>query len=308
MCMVLVACALFAAFVAIAFGIQLSNATRTLHSIPVTTITTTYGRLTYAQTGSSDGIPVLVAHGADGGYDQALISAEVFDSHYRVICPSRFGYPGSDMPEHATPEAQADAYRQLLDELGISKVYILATSAGGAPALQFALKYPERTAGLILFSTGMPIRGNTNGSVPTFLFNDFTMWLGADVFQSMALQQLGIDQDDYSNASAAERQNIQEFLVTMLPMSERIQGFANDMSSNYDMGLHYDDYPLEDITVPVLVIHAKDDTVAKCSDVEAARGRLSHATWVIFDHGGHMLFGQDVAGAINDFISSQVTS
>lgn len=156
MCIILTILLLFAGFVAIAFGVQLSRAIRILHSIPVTTITTTYGKLTYAQRGDS-GIPVLIAHGTDGGYDQALISAEAFDSRYRVICPSRFGYPGSDMPKQATPEAQADAYRQLLDKLGISKVYILGTSAGGPPALQFALKYPERTAGIILLSTGMPV-------------------------------------------------------------------------------------------------------------------------------------------------------
>lgn len=306
MCVVLTILFLFVAFVVIVFSVQLSRAVHVLHSIPITTITTTYGKLTYAQRGDG-GIPVLVAHGTDGGYDQALISAKVFDSRYRVICPSRFGYPGSDMPEHATPEAQADAYRQLLDKLGISKVYILGTSAGGPPALQFALKYPERTAGIILLSTGMPVRGNTVGNVPTFVFNNFTMWLGADVFQSIALQQLGISRSDYNRATAAEKQNINEFLTTMLPMSERKQGFINDMSSNYDMGLHYDDYPLENITAPVLVIHAKDDTIAKYSDVETAQNRFSNATWAIFDRGGHMLFGQDVSGAINRFISAQST-
>ncbi|ADU27218.1 alpha/beta fold hydrolase [Ethanoligenens harbinense] len=302
MSIILAALFLFIVFVAVVFNIQLSWATHALHSIKVRTIATTYGKLTYAQKGS--GIPVLIAHGTDGGYDQALISGEVFDGSYRVICPSRFGYPGSDMPKDATPEAQADAYRQLLDKLGIDKAYVMGTSAGGPPALQFALEYPERTAGVILLSTGMPVRGKTIGNVPTFIFNDFTMWLGADVFKSIALQQLGISQNDYSHATAAEKQNIDEFLKTMLPMSERKQGFVNDMSSNYDMGLHYDDYPLEKITVPVLMIHAQDDTIAKYSDVETARNRFPNATWVIFDHGGHMLFGQDVSGAINKFIRS----
>jgi pimeloyl-ACP methyl ester carboxylesterase len=297
---------IFAIVVAVIFNIQLAQSTRILHSIKVHTIKTTYGNLTYAEKGS--GIPVLVAHGTDGGYDQGLVSSEAFDDRYRVICPSRFGYPGTDMPKDATPKAQADAYRQLLDYLGIEKVYLIGTSAGGTPVLQFALEYPERTAGIILLSTGMPVQGSTIGSVPTFIFNDFTMWIGACVFKSVALQQLGVSQSDYNNATEAEKKDINEFLITMLPMSERKAGFVNDMSANYDMGLHYDDYPLEKIKEPVLVLHAKDDSIAKYSDVETARNRFPNAVWVIYEHGGHMLFGQDVAGAVNKFILSNEDS
>lgn len=290
------------AVVTVAFQIQLSQSIHALHSIKTQTIKTTYGELTYAQRGN--GIPVLVAHGTDGGYDQGLVSGEVFDNRFQVICPSRFGYPGSDMPKDATPKAQADAYLQLLDHLGIEKVYIIGTSAGGADALQFALQYPEKTKGVILLSTGMPVRGKTLGNVPTYLFNNFTMWSGTHLFKSSILQWFGVSQNKYNHTSEAERKYLNEFLETMLPMSEKKTGFVNDMSSNYDMGLHYDDYPLEKIMAPVLVLHAKDDAIASYSDVITAKNRFKNATWVIYDHGGHLLFGDDVANQINQFIFS----
>jgi len=63
----------------------------------------------------------------------------------------------SDTPDNPTPQEQAKAFVELLDNLGIDKVYLLATSAGGTVAIRFALDYPERTKGLILYSTAAPL-------------------------------------------------------------------------------------------------------------------------------------------------------
>ena len=56
----------------------------------------------------------------------------------------------------AAYNAQTAAYVELLDKLGIDKVYLLATSAGGSVAIRFALDYPQRTKGLILYCSAMP--------------------------------------------------------------------------------------------------------------------------------------------------------
>ena len=55
---------------------------------------------------------------------------------------------------------EVQAYVELLDKLGIDKVYLLATSAGGSIAIRFALDYPERTRGLILYCSAMPLVEN----------------------------------------------------------------------------------------------------------------------------------------------------
>ena len=56
-------------------------------------------------------------------------------------------------PHQGGRQEQAAALLELLDTLNIEKVYVLGASAGGTPAIRFALDYPERASGLILLSS-----------------------------------------------------------------------------------------------------------------------------------------------------------
>ena len=56
-------------------------------------------------------------------------------------------------PHQGGRREQSTALLELLDTLNIEKVYVLGASAGGTPAIRFALDNPERTAGLILLSS-----------------------------------------------------------------------------------------------------------------------------------------------------------
>ena len=83
-------------------------------------IETASGPIEYATVG--DGPPVLVVHGAGGGYDQGLILARVLIGvGFRHIAPSRFGFLRTPLPTDASPAAQADAFAELLDALNIEK-------------------------------------------------------------------------------------------------------------------------------------------------------------------------------------------
>jgi len=91
-----------------------------------------------------DGPPVLVVHGAGGGYDQGISIARAFGGEgFHWISLSRFGYLRTPLPADASTAAQADAFADLLDDLGIERVAILAMSGGVSPSLQFAQRYPE---------------------------------------------------------------------------------------------------------------------------------------------------------------------
>lgn len=95
---------------------------------------------------------ILSVHGMFGGYDQAYETVKTRKSKNRLIAPSRFGYLGSDVKGDGSPKAQADAFAELLNFLDIDSAFVLATSAGGTPAIRFALDYPERVKGLIFFA------------------------------------------------------------------------------------------------------------------------------------------------------------
>lgn len=60
-------------------------------------IETSYGKLTYIDEGKGE--TVLVCHGICGGYDQAYDTFADNKDSCRILAPSRFGYPGSDVPK-----------------------------------------------------------------------------------------------------------------------------------------------------------------------------------------------------------------
>jgi pimeloyl-ACP methyl ester carboxylesterase len=77
---------------------------------------------------------------------------------YRFVVPSRFGYLGSSLPRGAKPADQADAFAGLLDRLEISQVAVFGYSAGGPPAIQFALRHADRVSALVLLGSALPGR------------------------------------------------------------------------------------------------------------------------------------------------------
>ena len=87
-------------------------------------IETTVGPIVYGT--AVEGPPVLVIHGAGGGFDQSLHTAKMFGDGFQWIAPSRFGYLGTPLPKEKSPVAQADAHAALLDGLDIERVPVLA--------------------------------------------------------------------------------------------------------------------------------------------------------------------------------------
>lgn len=267
-----------------------------LNSYNAKIITTTFGKLSYFDEGTGE--TLLISHGIFGGYDQGFESLKsIVGDSYHKIAPSRFGYPGSDLPSDPTPQNQAKAFVELLDKLSIQKAYIVSTSAGGSAALSFALEYPERTKGLILISSGVPSIKKTPEEVeglmgpPKILVNDFPMWLSSKyfgfVFKSMFKSD--IDNSVYD---------------TMLPVNPRKDGILVDETiTNKDMIINYDDYKIEDIKAPILVVQAKDDPMVKYDDTLKFLSRVNAKT-VIFETGGHLITGNGdaVSSAIKDFV------
>lgn len=81
---------------------------------------TASGPIEYATAGH--GILVLISHGGAGGYDQGLMTARLYIGEgLMAVAPSRFGHLWTPLASDSSAAAQADAYAQLLDELGINR-------------------------------------------------------------------------------------------------------------------------------------------------------------------------------------------
>lgn len=287
---------ILSAAVAIQYMIDINNAYKRLNNYDIKTAHSNFGKMSYIDEGTGEAI--LISHGIFGGYDQAYVSLKsLVGDDYRKISPSRFGYPGSDVPSQPTPENQAKAFSDLLDQLCIEKTYIISTSAGGAAGIMFAIRYPERVKGLILLSSGVPSSKKTRGEMkgmtgpPALFVNDFPMWFFTKyfgfVFKSMFASE--IDKSLYE---------------TMLPAAPRKKGIKIDESiTNIDMDINFDDYEVEKITAPVLVVHAKDDPMAKYENTEKFIARTNAKT-AVFETGGHLITGHGdaVSMAIKEFI------
>lgn len=257
------------------------------------TVSLSYGDVTYVDEG--EGEVILSVHGIFGGYDQAFDTCCDFISDYRIIAPSRFGYLGSDIKGDGTPAQQTSAFVELLDQLGIDKVYLLATSAGGSVAIRFALDYPERTKGLILYCSAMPFLEKPEkyaeyAGPPAFLCNDYAMFLLSPLFEPI----MGM---------------VPSTIYSMLPISERKAGVVLDASvTNPDMARNFDTYQIENLQVPVLILHAKDDKLASYDAVSKALYRFPEdTTFVSFETGGHLMTGhtEEVKMAVSEFIERQ---
>lgn len=97
-------------------------------------VQTRCGPIEYASIGK--GAPVLVVHGAGGGFDQGLqFGSTLATAGYRAIAMSRFGYLRTPLPQDASAVAQADAHACLLDALGIGKVAVIGASAGALSSI-----------------------------------------------------------------------------------------------------------------------------------------------------------------------------
>ena len=190
-----------------------------------------------------------------------------------------------------TPAEQAVAYVELLDKLKIEKVYLLATSAGGSAAIRFAIDYPERTKGLILYCSAMsytekPEKYAEYAGPPAFLCNDYAMFLLSPLFEPMT----GMESST---------------IYSMLPIRNRKAGVVLDASvNNPDMGRNFDSYPIESLQAPTLIFHAKDDKMASYAQAEKAVNRFPNCTFISFETGGHLMVGhsEEIKRAVTEFI------
>ena len=238
---------------------------------------------------------ILSVHGLYGGYDQALDSVGSLVEHCRVLAPSRFGYPGSAVRGDGSPAAQAAVFAALLDRLGIERVFVLGASAGGTPAIRFALDHPERVSGLILLSSAAPWPSRPTTppgrmGPPAIMNHDWIMWLLSPFFSPV----LGMDP---------------RTIHGMLPLSERRTGADIDASiTNRDMAVHFENYPIEELKPPVLLLHARDDRIAPfappAGHVQSSMHRYPDLTTSIFPTGGHLIagHGRQLEAAIRRFI------
>ncbi|MGB7542810.1 MAG: alpha/beta hydrolase [Burkholderiales bacterium] len=256
------------------------------------------GAIEYAAAG--EGKPVLVVHGAGGGFDQGLdFSRALTGGGFRVIAMSRFGYLRTPLPADASPAAQADAYACLLDALGIRRAAIVGASAGAPSSMQFALRHPERCSALVLLvpvayvprpGGAPPIRTppGTAFLFDTALRSDFLFWAATRLSRRTAIRaMLATPPAVVENAAADEQAFVLQVLDHILPVSPRREGLVNDAAVIFSLPR----YELERIGVPTLVMSTADDLFGTYDGARYTAAHIPRARFVGYPSGGHLWVG-----------------
>ncbi len=268
------------------------------------------GQIEYAQVG--DGPPVLIVHGAGGGFDQGLYFAEPFvHAGFRFITMSRFGYLRTPLPADASPQAQADAHACLLDALGIERVVgIVGVSAGAPSSMQFVLRHPERADHLVLlvplaYAPRSAEQSTAPSSTPvvfeTALKSDFLFWLATKTMQQTLVKAiLATPPDVLEQADEAEQARAKAMLDHILPVSPRQQGLLNDAAVAEALPR----YDLERLTTPTLAISFVDDLFGTYEGTRYTAEHIPGARFIGFPSGGHVWVGhqEDVVSATMAFL------
>jgi 2-hydroxy-6-oxonona-2,4-dienedioate hydrolase len=257
-------------------------------------IETACGPIQYTEFGA--GAPMLIVHGAGGGYDQGEYFAKLIGGNYRWIAPSRFGFLGTPVPDGANSSQQADAYACLLDSLGIDRVGVVGVSMGGPSSLLFALRHPQRTTSLVMISAAshaIPPRPAILATIFNVFLNDFVFWSMVHVSPQGLLVALGVPMEVQKQLSPQEVAQLNAFLESTEPMGARQKG--------QNLEQHMSEYAAEqirNIQVPTLVVHARDDTLLAFEQGEFTAKNIPGARLIPMEKGGHLALMIDInAGA-----------
>lgn len=263
---------------------------------------TACGPIQYAETGS--GAPLLVIHGAGGGFDQGLGFLEGIEPPgTRIVSVSRFGYLGTPLPADASAAAQARAHACLLDALGIDRAAILGGSAGAPSAMQFAILFPERTTHLVLLvpaayvprADGAPPLTTprwTQALFDTALRWDFLFWAFIRLAPGIVTEAiLATPEAIVREASAEERARVRRVMEDILPVAPRREGLLNDARVTSTLP----SYELERISAPTLIVSAADDRFGTLDNARYSASRIRGARLVEYANGGHLLVGHTQA-------------
>lgn len=193
--------------------------------------------------------------------------------------PGEPGYDGRDLADDAVG---------LLDALGIDRADLVGISAGGGIAQEVAVEHPERVTTLTLIATSFADRALPDISFPE----------GVEPFAF-----------DESEPDWREREAVIDYLVAFeralasparefdeeaarRAVAEAVDRAADIAAiANHDVMDHGDAPPgrLEDLDLPVLVVHGADDPLFAVGHGEALAAAIPGARLLVLDAVGHEL-------------------
>jgi len=129
-----------------------------------------------------------------------------------------------------------------------------------------------------------------------FFGSDLAFWATMAYAPTRMLGLMGVPRSVQDALETPEREWLTEAMVSLLPVSRRVRGIMNDVCvSNPDLN---QGYPLETISVPVLMLHAVDDPMPPFAGAQQMAAQIPGARFVAFQGGGHLLLGHQAEARV----------
>jgi len=262
--------------------------------------------------------PVLFLHGGPGhnSYSFARLMGPHLEKGRRMVYLDQRGCGRSERPWDSRYSlevlvADVEALRQ---EMGVERWVLLSHSFGGTLALEYAARYPERVAGLVVVS-GFSDAESTFASWKRELERLHPERMTAPASASG-------DTSDYAQVMRALRgMDAQRFfhqLQFRSPMYQQMQEAVDVESGLRNTGelsrtlfatelLNYRFSAAARVTAPVLVIGGKYDHSIGVESMQALAKSLPHATFLEYEQSAHYPYLEEAerfAYDVNQFLSS----
>jgi len=228
-------------------------------------------RLWYWDTGG-DGAPVVLLHPASGSgliwsYQQPAFAK----AGYRVIGYSRRSYYNSDPIVKGRPGVGSADLNELIGLLGLGKVHLVASAAGGSIAVDYALSHPDRLLSLTVADNPAGVR---DGEIAKAADN-----IRVPGFDDMPVEfrELG---PSYRAANAEGARLWTELAHKALTGGEYRQRLANEITTAR----------IETLKVPTLLITGDCDLITPPAIIRLVARHIAGSEMVIAGESGHSVY------------------
>lgn len=257
-----------------------------------TGVTTAGGcRIAYRRAGI-DGTPLVLLHG--GGVDDATLSwryvLEELADDYRVYAPDWPGYGDSEGSfEHTTANYVA-LLEDFLESVGIDECALAGISMGGAAALGYALKRPERVERLALVgSYGLGRRipvGSFWRLVAQFPGVNSLGWNALSLSSEATRAGLGAIVADPTTLPSAFVEDVRT-RASRPNAGRAFEAFQrNELAPDGTVRTNYVD-DLDSLSIPTLLVHGAEDPLFPVTWSKRAADRLPEAELAVLEGCGH---------------------
>lgn len=219
---------------------------------------------------SSSNYQIIFIHGSGG-------NASIWQRIMDIIAQNGWGSIAISLPGHGDSEGQGMAsiaeYREFVNDFieakGLKNIFLAGHSLGGGIVLDFALKYPEKLAGIILIGTGARLRVHPQA---------------LEMFRQMAEGEIEPKFEPWAFAENTPAHILAEGEKEWWMTNPQVRYMDLKACDQFDIMEE-----LEKIHLPTLVVVGTKDRLTPVKYAEYLHKRIKGAKLEVIPEAGHML-------------------